>query len=133
MKTRKATLIAALAIGLAASVHAQMGGMGPGMMRGGIAPAPPVENSVRPEVDASRANALLGYIQQQGLSCLQCHSIAGGGFGPSFAVIAASTGPGAQGRLVQHISQGFGRMPGGLASSAQAQRLAALIDALGTR
>ncbi|MEO8921687.1 MAG: cytochrome C', partial [Caldimonas sp.] len=51
------------------------------------------------------------------------------GFGPSFASIAAnySGQADADQRLAKHIAHGFGHMPPGLASDAQAAKLAKLI------
>lgn len=107
-----------------------MGGgmMGPGMM--GSQGAPEVPSSVA--VNPHRAEAVESYIRNQNLVCLQCHSVSGSGFGPPFALVAASYAGkrGAQETLTEHILQGFGRMPPGLATAAQAAQLAKMILAL---
>ena len=113
-------------------------GMGPGMMGGGMMgegmmgpQGVPEEPSSMP-VNPDHAGALLSYIRSQNLVCLQCHSVSGSGFGPPFALIAATYAgkQGAQQTLAEHILQGFGRMPPGLATPAQAAQLARMILAL---
>ena len=99
------------------------GTMGSGMM--GSAPrqaAPEGENT-------GHGGALVVYIQTQRLACLQCHGVETSGLGPAFALIAANYAkqPDAARLLAEHIAQGFGRMPGGLASDAQAAQLAKMI------
>ncbi|MGE5319449.1 MAG: c-type cytochrome [Hyphomicrobiaceae bacterium] len=106
------------------------GMMGPGMMGPGMMGPPGANQETSPaQVNPSRAEALLSYIHEQDPVCLQCHVVAGTSFGPSFASIAANYAnrADAEQRLTQHIAQGFGRMPPGLASAAQAARLAKLI------
>ena len=70
------------------------GGMGPGMMQvGSMGPGmmQPYQQPERPPTASSAGNGashLVEYIQAQRLSCLQCHSVAGGGYAPPFAFIA---------------------------------------------
>ena len=54
------------------------------------------------------------------------HAVSEAGFGPPFALIAAHyAGQADAGQLLaSHIARGFGRMPPGLASDAQAEQLA---------
>lgn len=101
------------------------GMMGPGMMgspRGSVEASPT-------QVNPARTEALLRYIHDQSRACLQCHVVSGTSFGPPFALIAASYAnqANAEQLLAQHIAHGFGRMPPGLASDAQAEELAKLI------
>lgn len=110
---------------LAGSQFAEAGGMGAGMMG---SPGKTGETSpVR--VKPARVKALLSYIHDQRSACLQCHAVSKESFGPSFASIAAnySGQVDAEQRLATHIAHGFGRMPAGLASDAQAAKLAKLI------
>lgn len=105
-------------------------GMGPGMMGFGMM-APP-RRGVEPSpasVNPARAKALLSYIHEQNPVCLQCHAISGAGFGPPFALIAEHYAGQADAEqlLAGHIAHGFGRMPPGLVSDAQAEQLARLI------
>lgn len=114
------------------------GGMGPGMMQGGsMGPGmmQPYQQPERPPAASSAGNGashLVEYIQAQQLSCLQCHSVAGGGYAPPFAFIAQREAgrPGAESLLAGRIAGGYGAMPPGLADQAQAARLAAMILAL---
>lgn len=136
-------VLVAASLGLAAGAGAQApagyggGMMGGGMMGGGYgmmarpAQAPPAGEGG--QVDAARARALLGYLRDQRLACLQCHAVDSAGFGPPFAQIAEyyAGRPGAQRVLQRAIVQGVGRMPGGLASPAQAAELGRLILQLG--
>lgn len=106
------------------------GMMGPGMMGPGMMGSPRGSVEASPaQVNPARAEALLSYIHDQGRACLQCHVVSGASFGPPFALIAASyaSQANAEQLLTQHIAHGFGRMPPGLASDAQAARLARLI------
>ncbi len=118
-------------------------GMGPGMMSGGMMGggmmgsgmmgpqgAPEVPSSVA--VNPDRAEGLESYIRNQNLVCLQCHSVSGRGFGSPCALVAASYAGkrGAQQTLADHILRGFGRMPTGLATPAQAAQLARMILSL---
>lgn len=136
-------LAAPLSLAFPQIAHGDSYGMGPGMMSGGMmgggAMGPgmmgpqegPAASSSMP-VNPDRAQALETYIRSQNLVCLQCHSVSGNGFGPPFALIAATYAGkrGAEEILAEHISQGFGRMPSGLATSAQSARLARMILAL---
>ncbi len=112
---------------------AEAGGMGVGMMGPGMmgSPGSPEEASSG-QVNPTRAKALLSYIHEHDPACLQCHSISGAGFGPSFESIAAnySSRADAENLLAMHIAHGFGRMPPGFASDAQATQLARLIMGL---
>lgn len=98
--------------------------MGSGMMGQGSD-----EGTAPASVDSKRADALLGYIREQNLSCMQCHAIAGSGFGPPFAAIAEhyANRTNVESTLAEHIRQGLGRMPAGLADKTQAAQLARLI------
>ena len=129
-------LLAALAglVLLSEAPLAQAGsyGMGPGMMGSGMM-GPGMMGSPQGNADASpaavnpaRADALLAYIHEHDPACLQCHAISGASFGPSFASIATRYAGqrGVEPLLAQHIAHGFGRMPPGLASDAEAARLA---------
>lgn len=80
-------------------------------------------------MNPTRAKALLGYIHEHNPACLQCHVVSGASFGPSFESIATSysSRADAENLLAMHIAHGFGRMPPGLASDAQATQLARLI------
>ena len=107
--------------------------MGPGMMGAGtmepgmMGSAPP---QAAPEGEKTdHGGALVVYIQAQRLACLQCHGVDTSGFGPAFALIAANYAkqPDAARLLAEHMAQGYGRMPGGLASDAQAAQLAKMI------
>jgi cytochrome c551/c552 len=114
-------------------------GMGPGMMGGGMMGggmmgqpygyAQPAPATVNPK----RADELLAYIRDHRLACMQCHGIAGGGFGPPFAMVSAgyANRPDAVAILADHIANGFGRMPGGQARPPEAARLAKMIVPLG--
>jgi len=112
---------------------AEAGGMGVGMMGPGMmgSPGSPEEASSG-QVNPTHAKALLSYIQEHNPACLQCHSISGAGFGPSFESIAAnySSRANAENLLAMHIAHGFGRMPPGFANDAQATQLARLILSL---
>ncbi len=112
---------------------AEAGGMGVGMMGPGMmgSPGSPEEASSG-QVNPTRAKALLSYIHEHDPACLQCHSISGAGFRPSFDSIAAnySSRADAENLLAMHIVHGFGRMPPGFASDAQATQLARLIMGL---
>lgn len=104
------------------------GGMGPGMMRPNQQPeGPPTASSA-----GNGASQLVKYIQAQRLSCMQCHSVAGGGYGPPFAFVAHREAgrPGAESLLAGRIAGGYGSLPPGLADQAQAARLAAMILAM---
>jgi len=70
---------------------AEAGGMGVGMMGRGMmgSPGSPEEASSG-QVNPTHAKALLSYIHEHNPACLQCHSISGAGFGPSFESIAAN-------------------------------------------
>lgn len=100
-------------------------GMGQGMMGGSRG----AEQDTKGTIDSSHANALLNYIHDQGLSCLQCHTASTGGFGPSFASVSIryTNVKNAASVLSNHIEHGFGRMPSGMADNAQAIQLAKLI------
>ena len=96
-----------------------MMGEGPGTMGNGE------RTPAAGAVDPAAARALAGYVQEQRLACMQCHAIEGGGFAPSFALIAQSNAgrPGAADVLRQSILRGIGGMPAGLASPDQAKVL----------
>lgn len=102
-----------------------IGMMGHGMMGSSRSPGEPLPVRVKP----ARAKALLSYIHDQSRTCLQCHAVSAASLGPSFASIAAnhSGQANAEQLLAKHIAHGFGRMPPGLASDAQAAQLARLI------
>jgi len=102
-------------------------GMGPGMMGSGMMMSP--DGGAQELVSHAGADALVGYIHENNLGCLQCHAVSGRGFGPSFSAIAtnAARQDNAQQMLSRHIAHGIGRMPAGLASDEQARRLARLI------
>ena len=104
------------------------GMMGPAMMGPGMM-GPPGGTGTPAQVNPARAETLLSYIHEQSPACLQCHVVSGVSFGPSFALIAANNAhlADAEQRLAAHIAHGFGRMPPGLASDAQAAQLAKLI------
>ncbi len=109
---------------------AEAGGMGLGMMGPGMMGSPRTTGEPSPvRVKPARAKALLSYIHDQSRACLQCHAVSEASLGPSFASIAAnySGQADAEQRLATHIAHGFGRMPPGLASDAQAAQLARLI------
>ena len=117
--------------------NAQMGGgdyggmMGSGGMMGAYPDAPARDQGPEAtiQVNARDARALLDYIRQQRLACMQCHTVDEGGFGPSFAQIGQyyAQRPEQASTLQQSIVQGIGRMPGGLASAGQASVLGGLI------
>lgn len=69
---------------------------------------------------------LIDYIHQQKLPCLQCHQMTTGSYGPGFKVVARKyrDDPKARSVLAEHIEKGYGFMPSGLASQAQAEVLA---------
>jgi cytochrome c551/c552 len=117
--------------GLAGLRLAEAGGMGAGMMGPGMMGFPGTSGQPAPvRVNPDRAKALLSYIHDQSPACLQCHAVSEAGFGPSFASISASyagQAADAERLLAAHIAHGFGRMPPGLVSDAQAARLATLI------
>ncbi len=127
------SLAAAWLLGSAPGATAQMagpgmmgGGWGPGMMEGYRAGP----RQARPaQVDPRAADALRDYVRSRRLACMQCHAIADGGAAPSFAQVAAGYAgrPDAVRMVEQAIVRGAGPMPGGLASPAQAHRLAGLI------
>ncbi|TXH73958.1 c-type cytochrome [Thiobacillus sp.] len=129
-----ATALTGLAT-LAGPQHAEAGsyGMGAGMMvpgrMGAGMMASPGDASPQAPVNPARAKALLSYLHDQSPACLQCHGVSNASFGPAFASIAANYAhqPDAEQLLATHIAHGFGRMPPGLASDAQAAQLARLI------
>jgi cytochrome c551/c552 len=109
---------------------AEAGGMGVGMMGPGMMGSPGSPEEASPgQVNPTRAKALLGYIHEHNPACLQCYVVSGASFGPSFESIATSysSRADAENLLAMHIAHGFGRMPPGLASDAQATQLARLI------
>ncbi|MEJ2059076.1 MAG: hypothetical protein P8Y64_01115 [Gammaproteobacteria bacterium] len=128
-----AVLVGGVLLGSALSqADADTGGyaMGPGMM--GQNPAAGTtgsSDSEPPTLNEANARKLAGYIQAQGLRCMQCHSVDDGGFGPNFLSIAANyEGNAEAGKILQErIVRGIGRMPGGFASPSQAEKLATLI------
>lgn len=104
-------------------------GYGPGYMMGlpsGNPPAP---------VNTDQAKALLGYIRDQNLGCLQCHDLAGGGMVPSFDMVSAKYAgrTDAKTLLENHIAHGVGEMPANMATEPQAARLTDLILGLNPR
>lgn len=109
-------------------------GMGGGMMGGGMMGQPGYAEPYVP-VNPARADALLRYVHEQNLPCLQCHAVSGPGVGPAFASVAAryADRPHAAEVLRTHIAHGFGRMPPEMASDTQASRLATLILSLDQR
>lgn len=112
---------------------AEAGGMGVGMIGPGMMGSPGSPEEASPgQVNPTRAKALLGYIHEHNPACLQCHVVSGASFGPSFESIATSysSRADAENLLAMHIAHGFGRMPPGLASDAQATQLARLIMGL---
>ena len=134
---RIAALLAMLALGAGLGVaRAQMGGghggmMGLGGMMGASPPAP--EQAQPPQAqagaDAHPRQALLDYMRQQGLACMQCHAVDEAGYAPSFMQIAQyyAQHPGQAGAVPPSIVQGIGAMPGGLATPDQAKVLGRLI------
>lgn len=116
-------------------------GMGSGMMGGrmmgpGMMGQPYNESGTAPvRVNPERSKALLAYIHDQRLPCLQCHVVSGGGLGPPFDAVSANYANrrDASSILEDHIAHGIGRMPAGLASESQATQLARLILSLRTR
>ena len=105
------------------------GMMGPGYYRGGR------YGSGNPS-STTGSDALSGYVSAHGLACFSCHGTSAGGVGPSFDAIAQRYAgqPGAVSRLTRAITHGvsgrwagYGPMPPGQASRAQANRLARLI------
>lgn len=104
--------------------------MGGGMMGGGMmGQSPKSDQTTSSAVNPERADALLAYIRNNRLPCASCHSVSGNGVGPSFASVAAkySGRDDAAITLKDHIANGFGRMPSGLASKSKAAALAKLI------
>ena len=103
--------------------------MGPGMMGASGRNGQPAQT----QVNQVRAKALVGYIRSRNLPCMQCHAVSGGGYGPPFGLVASDyrNRADAESTLAARIAQGVGRMPGGLASEAQATHLATLILHLG--
>ncbi|MEJ2060680.1 MAG: hypothetical protein P8Y64_09375 [Gammaproteobacteria bacterium] len=141
MKIRLSLLLALLGSVLLGSlvtqVHAQTTeryAMGPGMMGGGMGQSSASgstgsSSNEPPALNQGNAQKLVGYIQAQGLRCMQCHSVADGGFGPNFLSIAAFYKGNADAeKIIQaRIVGGIGRMPGGFSSPRQAGKLASLI------
>ena len=80
-------------------------------------------------VNPKHADALLAYIRENSLPCTSCHSVSGNGVGPSFATISANYAKreDSTATLENHIANGFGRMPGGLASKSKAAVLGKMI------
>lgn len=106
------------------------GMMGGGMMSGGMmGQSSNIDQTASASVNPEHADALLGYIRKNNLPCTSCHSVSGGGVGPSFATVAANYAghEDAANTLEDHIANGFGRMPGGLASKSEAAVLANMI------
>jgi len=107
-----------------------MGGMGHGMMgRDMTGTTDGTDESESITVNPSQSKELLGYVQNQHLQCMQCHTVSKASFGPSFSSASARyahTKDAVQ-VLSDHIAHGIGRMPPGLASEQQAQDLANLI------
>lgn len=107
-------------------------GMGPGMMMNGgmmggmMGRSSKDDQAASAAVNPKRADALLTYIRRNSLSCSSCHSVSGNGVGPSFAAIATKYADqsNATSTLEDHIANGFGRMPGGMASKSKAAILA---------
>lgn len=130
------TVLSAVSPAQAGSYGMGPGMMGSGMMGPGRMGSPPGSAEASPAtVDPARADALLAYIHEHDPACLQCHAISGASFGPSFASIATRYAgqSGVEALLAQHIADGFGRMPPGLASEAEAARLARRILELADR
>lgn len=113
----------------ATDLLAQGSMMGGGMMGGGMMNRSADAQDSPASVDTARADALLAYIREHHLSCTQCHSIAGNGFGPSFAVVSANYANRADAAAIlqDHIANGYRRMPGGLVSGAESGSLAKMI------
>ena len=130
---RIAVLLAMLTLGAGLGVaRAQMGdGYGRMMGQGGMMGAYPQAPQPRAQAgaDAHPRQALLDYIGQQGLACMQCHAVDEAGYAPSFMQIAQyyAQHPGRAGEVPPSIVQGIGAMPGGLASPDQAKVLGRLI------
>lgn len=106
-------------------IQAEMRGMGHGMM--GM--QNDSDQSDKAKVNPERAKALLGYIHEQNLQCIQCHSVSGSGMAPSFASISAGYAHKKDAReiLGRNIAHGIRNMPGGLATEAQSAQLAKMI------
>jgi cytochrome c551/c552 len=113
----------------ATDLLAQGSMMGGGMMGGAMMNRSADAQDSPASVDPARADALLAYIRERHLSCTQCHSIAGNGFGPSFAVVSANYANRADAAAIlqDHIANGYRRMPGGLVSGAESASLAKMI------
>lgn len=132
MRKLKPVFVAAAAVVVLGSMYYlkgtsyAYGGMaGMGMMGGSRG----ANEDTKGTVDSSHADKLLSYIHEQGLGCLQCHSVSAGGFGPSFASVSTryENNENATSILSDHIEHGIGRMPSGLANNTQAKQLAKLI------
>lgn len=108
--------------------------MGGGMMGGGMmmGQSSNGDEAASASVNPKHADSLLAYIRKHNLPCTACHNVAGNGVGPSFASISASYAErkDATATLGNHIANGFGRMPGGLASKSDAAVLAKMILSL---
>ena len=138
---RAALLAPALALGLglaaATTAHAQGmmgGGMTGGGMMGGYGPrnAEPSENNA----SAPGWNDLSAYVRTNGLPCMSCHALSARSTGPAYLDIAHRFAgrPNGATELSSAIREGvagqwpgYPPMPGGLAKSGQAKRLASLI------
>lgn len=110
--------------------------IGPGMMNGGMI-GQPSGNQTAPSAPATtdQAKALVGYIHDQKLGCLQCHDLVGGGMVPSFDTVSTRYAGRSDAKplLENHIAHGVGEMPPDMATEAQASRLTDLILGLNPR
>ena len=111
--------------------YAQDGsGMGAGMMGGGMMGQPIGQAETKPAtIDPKRVDEMQAYIQDHQLACMQCHSMTGRSFGPSFDLVSAryANQPNASALLANHIANGIGNMPAGLASPPESEHLAKMI------
>jgi len=125
-----------MGLSLVAGPVAAGGMMGGGMMGGMMGQGANSSPSQSEESSNPAARNLLEYVRSNGLSCLSCHSVSARSVGPAFTDIAKrhAGNDGAQSALEESITTGatgkrtgYPAMPGGLASSSQAKKLAALI------
>jgi cytochrome c len=134
VKILRTSVVAAAMLLVATVAWAQgpcrYGGMGPMMGPGMMHRYPcPANQSSQQHINKADADKLVQFVSSQGLPCMSCHGVTMAGVGPSFAGIAARYEElsDADQVLSSHIANGFGRMPPGMASPAQARVLAKLI------
>ncbi|HQT81336.1 MAG: hypothetical protein B7Z60_07485 [Ferrovum sp. 37-45-19] len=80
-------------------------------------------------VNAGTEEVLTRYILSHHLRCLECHEINQNKVGPAYVLISQKypENPEAVSTLTQHIANGYGAMPGELATAEEAHDLAAMI------